>query len=221
MFINVLPAQRSFAKPNTVDGTGKASMGTRATIFFAVNCVAIAMQSKFIHETHRMKTRSPATTVFAIDPGIAGTGYAVLSTAYAHESTSVTLVRAGNIYASNDVIHWPLKAWAIVDELESIVKPYLHRDTCEFVCEFPTYMAGMHVATAKDSTIKMAFICGMIARIIQPHSRYGLDLIIPTRWKGTMSKELVERRCRRHVEFDVRSHAIDAIGIGLHHLGEW
>ena len=160
-------------------------------------------------------------TVFAIDPGIAGTGYAVLSPAYAHEKPKITLVCAGNIYAPKGVSGWQAKAWHIVDDLEAVVTSYLKLDTVRFVCEFPTFMAGMQVASSTDSTIKMAFIVGMITQMIQANSRYGIELIIPTRWKGPMSKELVERRCRKHVDFTVRSHAIDAIGIGLHHLGEW
>ncbi len=157
--------------------------------------------------------------VFAIDPGIAGTGYAVLEMRGLGRLAGPVLLRAKNIYAPKGM-GWQDAADYIVNCLEAIALPYLDQE-CQFVCEFPTYMAGMHVATAKDSTIKMAFIVGMITRVIQGDSRCGIELVTPTVWKGTMSKGMVERRCRKHVDFSVKAHAIDAIGIGLNYLGRW
>ena len=158
---------------------------------------------------------------FAVDPGVAGTGYAVIERyTRADGDSTFTLRDAGNIYAPKHITSFEGKARHIVDKLEDIV---MHFDNIEdILLEFPTYMPGRQVASSTDATIKMAYIVGMMDHML--HRNYGpVTVVIPTKWKGTMSKALVDRRVRKRILVPptVKSHAIDAIGIGLWHLGQW
>lgn len=171
--------------------------------------------------------------VFAIDPGVAGTGWAILKRQRHRRLGNKTrqqsvhaytyqLLAAGNIYAKTKKGTFDQKSAEIVTALSSVISDNNAGRIDDFVCEFPTYMEGMAVSSKSDSTVKMAYIVGRIVEMID--NCYGVEyvrLYIPQQWKGTMKKELVERRCRKHVDFFIRAHAIDAIGIGLKHLGAW
>ena len=143
--------------------------------------------------------------LIAIDPGIAGTGHAVF--------INGNLRSYGNTYAKVG-LPWYDKADIITRQLEDLLSEYPCHGTI-VVCEFPTYMAGKSVASKSDSLVKMAYLAGQLARAAHPME---FDLVVPTKWKGTMSKALVERRIRKIIPKlpkGAKDHALDAIGIGL------
>lgn len=156
--------------------------------------------------------------VFAIDPGVSGTGWAIIEWV-PQSADDYILVDAGNIYASPSMT-WDRKAAAITGRLAKVIEKY---SPGEYVCEFPTFMERMVVASKTDSTVKMAFITGMFAEMIRDWDRSHLNLVLPNTWKGTMSKDLVKRRIHKkiHPAHTFKAHALDAIGIGLHYIGEW
>ena len=95
------------------------------------------------------------------------------------------------------------------------------------VLEWPEFRAGSevgHAAAARDSLSMLAFMCGQ-------HCRLGTsadcdNVLVPvSKWKGTLPKEVVEKRLRRAIGdraadgFEIESHAWDAVGIGLYWFG--
>lgn len=65
-----------------------------------------------------------------------------------------------------------------------------------------------------------------IGRLVQIAKDHGIktELISVAKWKGTLPKDVCERRIRRkltRLELNSSSHAIDAIGIGLYLQGEF
>jgi hypothetical protein len=95
-----------------------------------------------------------------------------------------------------------------------------------FVVEFPRVMAGSRGAAsaARGDVLHLAHFCGLV------HAEaLGSDIDFAIQdagqWKGQLKKEIVEERLSRLINFSdkrgacINSHAWDACGVALAHLG--
>lgn len=92
------------------------------------------------------------------------------------------------------------------------------------MCELPTYFERKHVAASSDAVIKLAIQAGAFAGVTALHGA-RFDYAPVQRWKGQLSKELVQRRIRKKlgVLHCVGFHrdVWDAVGIGLWRQGKF
>lgn len=90
-------------------------------------------------------------------------------------------------------------------------------------CEWPVIFkgTGSMVAESSGSLIKLAYWVGYFAGVLsEKWSSVEFIPVEPNKWKGQLSKEMVEQRLRKIIgeklwaQLNPKSHAIDAIGIG-------
>lgn len=152
--------------------------------------------------------------MYSIDPGISGTGWA--------QWWDDTPLRAGVIRSPSAIKNeaWWVRSQAIVEALARL----WGRQLPVVVCEFPQHMLGVKATAAqKDSDIyKLAHMTGMIQALV------GSDRFVPVRpidWKGQLPKSVVQLRVTKQLgaarcrQLNIKSHAWDAVGIGLWFLG--
>jgi len=149
----------------------------------------------------------------AIDPGISGTGIAFFQ--------GRELIEAYNMYSK--AVTWEERALDITDQIDNAID-----DSCHpILIEFPEPMKGSAKTIAsrdKGDTLKLACFVGMVM------GRLGMDidLVKPSRWKGQLSKQVVQQRVGEWLEGtnyigidEIVSHSWDAIGIGLWYMGKF
>lgn len=150
--------------------------------------------------------------MLAIDPGLAGTGWAYFK--------GRKLKQCGVITPPSS-LEWDQKIPYIVNALWDIATDYPDKSV---VCEMPQHMqsAGGQLSARAGSVIKLAMLVGAI------RMQFGenVELVTPQRWKGQLKKRIVEKRIRSKLPKTVarlrpRSHSWDAIGIGLWKLGRF
>jgi hypothetical protein len=95
------------------------------------------------------------------------------------------------------------------------------------VCEFPFLYPGGRGKGDGNDLLKVARIAGLLTA---PFSEDRVRLIYPRTWKGNVPKELMLDRILTRLSEEEKAriprlpkgklhNVIDAIGIGLHHLG--
>jgi hypothetical protein len=76
------------------------------------------------------------------------------------------------------------------------------------------------IAASKGDTLKLAFLVGCYSIALRKRD-IDVHLVIPQRWKGQLPKDVVISRVRRELgdelcqQMNIRSHAWDAVGLGL------
>lgn len=166
----------------------------------------------------------------AVDPGISGTGVAIFQI----KPQLVKPIGAFNVYPSalpiqeKHKITWMHNASSCFSHFKTEVSSWMEKKglylgIIEVVwCEVPTvFDSAISLAAAKtDSITKMAFFCGLIAA--HTWSRLGGTFcpVEVLEWKGQLPKKIVADRIEKIIgPHPYKSHAIDAIGIGLHKMG--
>jgi hypothetical protein len=150
--------------------------------------------------------------LYTIDPGLSGTGYA-------EWHPSGELRRAGVFQEKlEDANRWWVRGGLMAGRLIRLLLPMRHSNA---VIEFPMYMESVAgLAASKGSTLKLAFLIGCYAEAFR---RRGcvVQLVTPLDWKGQLPKDVVIRRIHRVISeedcnaYGIRSHAYDAVGLGL------
>jgi len=88
------------------------------------------------------------------------------------------------------------------------------------VCEFPQYQesAGRSMGWRTGDLQRLTFLTGVFAARLHPAEFYP---VVPSQWKGQLPKSIVEDRIRTRLgaavcrRLKIRTHAWDAVGIGL------
>ncbi len=153
--------------------------------------------------------------MMAIDPGISGTGVAFFN--------GKKLEGASNVYSKEKT--WQEKALTITAAVETKMVEYSPQ---AIWIEFPEPMRGSSKTIAsrdKGDTLKLACLVGMMMAVSSPE----MQLVKPSKWKGQLSKQIVEQRVREwligrtsYVNLvKIKSHSWDAIGIALWAMGEF
>lgn len=166
-----------------------------------------------------MRTERPKARI-SIDPGVSGTGVAVWDEPVWSRFFPPALTCNLPTYKGKD---WNAKAQIVGDEIDRFLSEY--RVVMVYV-EWPEFMPGSlkgNAAAVKGDLQKLTYSVGVIGRVCHAHS-VGLEVIPVSVWKGQLSKAVVKERIRRRyadigVELCASSHAIDAVGIGLHAKG--
>jgi hypothetical protein len=154
--------------------------------------------------------------LLAIDPGISGTGWAYFK--------GRKLKKCGVITASRSLEWYEKIPWYCKELSEIAATVTFSFYDREVILELPTFMqssATGRVAASTNSLVKLSMLVGAI------HTTFGrTELITPQRWKGQLKKKNVEDRIRRRIpktvaRLEPRTHAWDAIGLGLYYLGKF
>ena len=169
-----------------------------------------------------VQTRKKVRVTLAIDPGLSGTGLALFVN---REPVRVEVLYTNRQLAGLD---WWIRAGALAEAVGMWTTQYANptRYPVSVVCEFPMKMesrAGL--AAQKYGTHRLAFLVGALQmRLAQAHVQ-SFEPVLPISWKGQLPKSIVRDRIRgvlgkKETEIlGVRSHAWDAVGIGLWKLG--
>ena len=155
--------------------------------------------------------------MLSIDPGLGGTGWAYWESR--KHPTSVGIVR--------DTARDDLLTERCYELCGKLWKAIPQHDIPTVIIEMPQHMTNRAgIAAQAGSVYKLAFLVGTISLYWRMGtSRATVHAIQPGEWKGQLPKDVVKRRieqrlgratCRR---LNIRSHAYDAVGIGLWALG--
>lgn len=163
-----------------------------------------------------MKLSTPRSreSFVAVDPGLRGTGWAAFR--------GGKLVAAGVLFC-NSPAPFQERAFVLARAVRDRSALYY---SSRVVCEYPKFFgsAGGHMVAASGDLLKLTFLVGAIggACIPLPFIPIGVN-----DWKGQLPKEVVEERINRRYgipkmrDLGVKSHAYDAVGIGLYYLREF
>lgn len=163
--------------------------------------------------------------LLAVDPGLQGTGLAFWSSTRtpAPEWTEVVSDRKGDWLDRSDRI-----ARHVAERLRTETTTGRMLGDVRLVCELMEMHGGARAQMmwkSGDLQRTLIFTGMLIART----SRYvdKVTLVGPGTWKGQLPKSVVEHRLKRYLggpiwrTLGIRSHAWDAVGIGLWALGKF
>lgn len=148
--------------------------------------------------------------LLAIDPGLAGTGWALWIEPAVEDAPN----KVGVIPPFGPRLDLAERCEHIVMAL-----PYMAHDSI-VVCEFPEFQGdtGRMMGWRKGDLQKLTFLVGYIAGRLEQHRFVGVR---PSIWKGQLPKSVVEDRITERLgkawvtASGVKTHAWDAVGIGL------
>jgi hypothetical protein len=160
-------------------------------------------------------------SILAIDPGLQGTGLALWDRKERLVATAVVTVRG----RSED---WVTRCETIV-KMTSMWTRGQGIELDRVVCEMME-----HHGSAKSSMIwrsgdlqRTLVLVGMLARWGAANKKALVELIPPSEWKGQLPKRIVEQRINKRLtlpvvkQLGIKTHAYDAVGIGLWALGRF
>lgn len=152
--------------------------------------------------------------LLAIDPGLSGTGWAIFS--------GKKLADFG-VLTFRDNEPWERRGQMYAD---SIFTLFYNENCDDFAIEFPGFFesaAGTMVAKTGDLA-KLTYLVGLICGTVQAQIFIRSFKLVPVHeWKGQLPKSVVNERIKKILGEKtcekIKSHAFDAVGIGLHCLG--
>lgn len=149
----------------------------------------------------------PHNALLAIDPGLSGTGWAIwyANTGIPHSVGVIPAMKGEDL---------AIRCLNITSLL-----PYFN-DGSVIVCEFPEFQEGSQrsMGWRKGDLQKLTFLVGYIAGCY-PKCRFVP--VKPSTWKGQLPKAIVADRITDRLgkaaveELKIKTHAWDAVGIGL------
>jgi hypothetical protein len=145
--------------------------------------------------------------IATVDPGVSGLGWAVWN--------DEQLEAYGNIYADKRYTTWTARASEI--ELKFRQEVLLKYPLKKVYIEFPEYQTGAtgHAANVKGDVLILACLIGFLGCSCLSMAIPWIPVLVSD-WKGQLKKEIVELRIRKVIpDLKAKSHAVDAIGIGL------
>lgn len=148
---------------------------------------------------------------FSIDPGLSGTGV----TFWGHSEGNPTDRRPTAVYS--------LRGKTAEDYMAKIASLILKCNPSFIVIEEAEYFSGDErgeVTVRSGSLVKLAMFIGSLRELCRSH-KVIFELVTPMRWKGQLSKEIIELRIKRiWPECPATSeHAWDSVGIGFWKIG--
>lgn len=135
----------------------------------------------------------------SIDPGSAGSGYAIWN--------DEELIKWGNYYNN------------ILDNISQLI---IQNGIKQAYIEKPQYMESNigFAAARSDALVKLSMFCGALENMLK-----NLDLRVEwvpiIKWKGNQPKKIAQKKILKKIKVNAKGHCIDAIGIGLYILGEF
>lgn len=147
-----------------------------------------------------------------IDPGIAGSGWAILQT------SPLALLESGVIRGFKDD-DWENKGFYIANKLSTIRSDYSLSSIC---IEYPSFFQSAHgeMVARKGDLVKLAWFIGVLNATLK-----GSELVPVEIWKGQLPKEVVNKRIvtilGKQKTYKLKSHDWDATGIALFKAGKF
>jgi hypothetical protein len=161
--------------------------------------------------------------ILSIDPGLSGTGWAYWRKDQEHDSDAP--YEAGVLMVPNNkrLEDFVTRSKHLADKLYNIAdRLYDIRDSGSdiVICEFPNYQdsGSRSMGWRSGDLQRLTFLTGVIAQRFDDCEFVPVE---PFKWKGQLPKHVVEDRIRKRLggktcrTLGVKSHAWDAIGIGL------
>jgi len=155
--------------------------------------------------------------IVALDQGLSGTGWALFEDG--------VLQDCGNLYPPKDIEDWLIRS----EEFSAKIVDFFGqiKTGSTFLMEQPAYHgsdAGQTVARS-GSLVRLCYFSGMLHGYLRGEG-YRIISVPVMKWKGQLPKAVVEKRIYRVLEkqgipLKPKSHAIDAIGIGMWHEGDF
>jgi hypothetical protein len=154
--------------------------------------------------------------LLAIDPGSSGTGWALFD-------ANLNVPRACGVLSAVREKTWQMRGVRVVSSLLEVMEYHAtsYGPITEAVVEFPAFFSSAkgYAAAAKGNLVKLAWFVGVVDGAIR--ITYGINVVlVPVNdWKGQMDKIAVVERIRRRIGRVYKSHAADAVGLGLWYKG--
>lgn len=162
--------------------------------------------------------------ILSVDPGVGGTGWALL------RADSGRLEQWGTLHGRGN---WAQKARQIMigfEKLFAIRKDYIG----QVYIESPVFMRGYggYTTASSGDLVKLAMLCGAMYLWSLKREQHGVMLVEPSKWKGQLPKKICNDRVlailNRMEPYTstaeigrISNHALDAIGLGLWALGKF
>ncbi|MFH1394918.1 MAG: hypothetical protein ABIH09_02040 [Candidatus Omnitrophota bacterium] len=145
-----------------------------------------------------------------IDAGISGTGYAIWSENW-------KLIHSGIVTSREK--SWDAKGKSIAERLKTILNKEF--PVAYVAIEMPAFFqsTGGQVTARSGALVKLSWFVGLLAGTLRDK---GIRYVSVPEWKGSLPKDVVERRIKKILpKVKMRSHSVDAIGIGLYLAGRF
>lgn len=163
------------------------------------------------------------TARLSVDPGLAGTGYAIWNGDKAAWETCEAPLLAAELKARKG--QWEFRARALAEAFRKLIVESPYRIT-DCYCEFPQFFTSAkgYVAAQSDSLEKLTFLVGYYAGVCMEQAVHFHPIKVHA-WKGQLRKEAVIHRIVKRlgeancIDWQGLEHAWDAIGIGLYAKG--
>lgn len=128
----------------------------------------------------------------------------------------------------NEHLDWWSRALLLANEvarLTSMEWAWRLDKRIQVVSEFPMKMeSAAGIAAQKHSTARLAFLVGAVGAALTLEVDCDFSVVTPQEWKGQLPKSIVRDRIIQRLGkgqvAGVKTHAWDAIGIGLWRLGK-
>jgi hypothetical protein len=155
--------------------------------------------------------------MIAIDPGLGGTGYAAFDNTGVLRAAGVITAPRGAVW-TDKIDYYARETRQKVDKLTRIKSTTILLEQAQFM-----QSEGGLLSARSGALVKLAVMTGAIYYALSPYERI---LVPASGWKGQLPKNVMVARVRKLVGKKVRSlgiktHAFDAVGIGLWHLGKF
>ena len=155
--------------------------------------------------------------IMSIDPGVDGTGYAIWDDddrgiPAAHGVLTTPKLFKGKKYS------WGVRATDMAAQVSGLCSQW---NVGTVWVEWPSDFEGArgNAAAKEGSVIKLAALTGMIWIMCIRHAFASVVPVDVTAWKGQLPKAAVIARIKRATGKAYKSHAADAVGIGLYMKG--
>jgi hypothetical protein len=169
--------------------------------------------------------------LFSVDPGHGGTGLAVFRPGLEpslelYDTCILTATTPADWQLRNDklvmLFESKLRGWR-TDLVEANKLAIGGGMRCTVAIEYPAFMQRGIVSSQRGDITKLTFLVGRYAQVA---SSLGMHYkLVPVNdWKGQMTKDAVRARLRRIYDTEqlpFKSHAEDAVGIGLWVMGKF
>lgn len=167
--------------------------------------------------------------IWSLDPGLGGTGWAYWNQRRRPAAVGVIRDKCKDDTLANRCagIAYGLKATMRVEQSTSMLQSDWHRAmlSTHIYIEMPQHMTNVRGIAAQAGAIyKLTFLVGYLSRAVFPCTVHTVTV---GEWKGQLPKQLVQERIERTLgkkvcrELDIKTHAFDAVGIGLYANGIW
>lgn len=177
-----------------------------------------SIRPDIIRQMMRYAAVGRVSQLYAIDPGLGGTGIARWIMWPEHKRPRLKSVAIIRDRARDDTL--TNRCADLTNRL-----PDSPEQSDFVVIEMPQHMTNTKgIAAQAGAVYKLTFLVGFLAARFDM-SGATVHVVNPSEWKGQLPKDIVQQRVERILgkstcrELNIRSHAWDAVGIGLWALG--